>query len=583
MKKLRPSRSEAVEEAEAIEEAEAVEGVEDLKKAPAAEGEAVEEAQEVPEADVVEEAAEPLPAEPVEEVEIVEEAQIIETPDATTNGAAAAEEAELVEVSVEDAGFAEDAGPREVAKADELGELESVGEDELAVQAPPLAVTPFPETRAGIRQAPEPAAILHDLEAYDTRIDSPEESLEELESLKEIKPLPPLPYEEGLEYLPAADEEEIEETVIGERGVMLAFGTDDAPPGYFEDRERPAGAVEAEDIEAVATATRLSVSVAGLEEAPAEADVEELEALEEVSAAPEEVAGAVYDGEDAEDEIPGLIAGGTIKAWSLQDLQRIVDESKSAIVMEDGVFRIKDELYAGGTPPARDVSTARNAARQGGLLEIARAVVKNAAEDAREAREEEEALFGGIGDLIREAQTIDLSEEVGDKRDDEREEILSADREKIASMHLKRNGIDYDEFLSLYPRSFTHTSQMKSLVEVSRRVTAVSACLLLKKPDGFLPDLTVGLSEKSAQSLRFAVDGPMCKLLLSQRKAVVVNRNPAEIQYWRALFDFDDLRYMKRIVMLPVTFRNQDAYALLAFAADSDVAISTILTKLIVL
>jgi hypothetical protein len=74
----------------------------------------------------------------------------------------------------------------------------------------------------------------------------------------------------------------------------------------------------------------------------------------------------------------------------------------------------------------------------------------------------------------------------------------------------------------------------------------------------------------------------MSRLLLSQRKALAVNRNPAELRMWRVLFDPEDVRYMKRILMLPATFRSQDAYLLLAFAADSDIVIRVILAGLLV-
>ena len=95
------------------------------------------------------------------------------------------------------------------------------------------------------------------------------------------------------------------------------------------------------------------------------------------------------------------------------------------------------------------------------------------------------------------------------------EEALTLDGEKANPLRLKRIGLDYDEFLASYPRSFTHTTQMKSLVEMSRRVSAVSAGLFVKKLQGYAPDLTIGISEKTLLTLAFGTEEPFYQMILS--------------------------------------------------------------------
>ena len=136
-------------------------------------------------------------------------------------------------------------------------------------------------------------------------------------------------------------------------------------------------------------------------------------------------------------------------------------------------------------------------------------------------------------------------------------------------------------FLPSYPRAVTHTQQMKSLVEISRRVAAVSAGLLGKGSGGFTLDLSVGLSEKSRQRLRLDAVDPLCRLIFADRKTVAMNRNPAELGLWRNLIDVEDMKYMKRILLFPALFRSQEAYLLLAFAADQDIALNGIVSKLL--
>src|SRR5208283_363810 len=226
---------------------------------------------------------------------------------------------------------------------------------------------------------------------------------------------------------------------------------------------------------------------------PAEpAELEELEAVEEeveeLSAAPDaEPPDAAWQA-----EIDALSRAGAIKAWTIEDLYGMVEEGKSAIVMENGVFRIKEEVYTAG-------ERAREAREESPLREIAEEVVRHEEKETAEkpsAAEPpaEEPGTGGIGDLLRDEDTLDLSKVISGEKGPAAEESLTIDREKTNPLRLKHNGLDYDEFLSSYPRSFSHTTQMKSLVEVSRRVSAVSAGLLLKKVQGFVPDLTVGLS-----------------------------------------------------------------------------------------
>jgi hypothetical protein len=123
---------------------------------------------------------------------------------------------------------------------------------------------------------------------------------------------------------------------------------------------------------------------------------------------------------------------------------------------------------------------------------------------------------------------------------------------------------------------------MKSLVEVSRRVSAVSAGLLMKKVQGFAPDLTVGLSDKSVQTFVFVPNEPFTAQFLQTRKAVAIDRNPADVRLLSTRFDQDDIRYMKRILFIPAVFRSQEAFLFLSFSGETDISINVMLSKLIV-
>ncbi len=386
------------------------------------------------------------------------------------------------------------------------------------------------------------------------------ENVEELVPLYEIQPLPPLPVEEGLEMLPAADEAR-----RGDETAPLTASDDyrsPIPRGDYEPEE-PDSSQGSGGGMIFARTTDL-------------AELEELEALDEEAGAPD--AAPIPAGSDnvQESELALLVSSGKIAALTMEELGALVEEGASSVVMENGVFRIKEEVYTGG-----DQAPGNRADNQ--LRELAQEVVEHAERESTDAGAPLEATgMGGIGELLRDEDTLDLSQDVSSEKGLSMESSLSIDREKSNPIRLKRNGLDYDEFLSSYPRSFTHTTQMKSLVEVSRRVSAVSAGLFMKKSDGFVPDLTIGLSEKSVSACTFAPSDPLYSGYFLSRKAVAINRNPAEIRFLNIRFDQEDIRYMKRMLFIPSVFRNQEAYLLLSFSGETDISINSVLSMLIV-
>ncbi len=452
---------------------------------------------------------------------------------------------------------AEDVQPvEEVAEAEAVEEaepVEEVAEVEAVEEAEPVeevAEVEAVEEAQPPRQisAPVDAGAPSAFEVVDIRIPAGEklevteefeEVLEELEPMGELVPLPPEPPGEELDFLPTADEEKPET-----RAREVEPDMDD-----IEDLE---GLEAAEEKAGQEPRDRP-------EEEPQEA--EELETLEEVPEAGAGEAAPEWTAKDSEAELQKLLSQGVLRSYTLEDLAKVVEDSRSAIVMEDGVFRIKEEMYRAHDEPAGSHQPAEPAA-------------------ARAAPEAGGDSFSGIGDLISDEQLLDLAKVVSAEREASSEEALSVEKEKSNPLLLKRNGIDYDAFLSAYPRSFSHTAQMKSLIEVSRRVSAVAAALFIRTVTGYTPDLTIGVGEKSGGLLRFAPDEPFTTGFLAARRMVAVLRSPADIRTFRSRFDEDDLRYVKSLLFIPATFRGQEGCLLLAFPTEADLSPATVISRL---
>jgi hypothetical protein len=576
--------AESVEEAEAVGESESVEEAETVEEAgPSEEAEGVGESESVEEAETVEEAG------PAEEVEAVEEAEALEALDVSDETAVASTEAELSEeqgartVPALDGSSGTNAESQSADDeqtvvdddAESFGELEPIEEEPAASATVPLVssfagtgtersvISDFIEIRIPSRSLDGESGMQSAATKQEAEILS--EVLEELEPLADILPLPPEPVEEGLELLPSADEEQRVQAKAWEAGIMVHGD---------EEEEEPE---ELKEIDMSAPAKKPAVQP----QKPAEdlTEFEELESVDDEEFEAASSAAATTSDADMKAELDSLVAAGAVRSFAIEELQKMVEEGKSAIVMENGVFRIKEDVYS-STDRAREMHEDK------GLRELAQEVVHHGEtpatppEGARGGGEEQS--FGGIGDLMKDEDALDLSKVIASEKGPIPEAAFPVDKEKINPMLLKRNGLDYDEFLASYPRSFTHTVQMKSLVEVSRRVSAVSGSILLKKVQGYASDLTVGMNEKTVQSFKFDVSDPFYSLFLMSRKAVVFEKNPSEIHLLSSRFDSEDLRYMKRLLFIPVIFRGQEAYLFLSFSGETEIAIDSILSKLIV-
>jgi len=107
----------------------------------------------------------------------------------------------------------------------------------------------------------------------------------------------------------------------------------------------------------------------------------------------------------------------------------------------------------------------------------------------------------------------------------------------------------------------------------------VSAGILLRKSEGYVPDLAIGSNEKTLQSFRFPARDPFFERLNS-RSSFIINRAISELKFLRGKIDEEDLRYMKRLIFIPAIYRSQDAYVYFLFSVDVDLGIESLFSSL---
>ena len=156
-------------------------------------------------------------------------------------------------------------------------------------------------------------------------------ALEELEIVGEIVALPPEP-QEKLEELPPVEEPAPAAPVVRPADEL------EVPPETAEDLEVLEEVAEEEAEEApeaeLETAEAEPRAIQELLESPAELEIEELVTAHQPG---DELA-----------QLDRLVAQGVLRALSLSEFEAQIQELRTSVVMENGVYRVKEEVRQGG-------------------------------------------------------------------------------------------------------------------------------------------------------------------------------------------------------------------------------------------
>ncbi|UCF97936.1 MAG: hypothetical protein JSV89_00005, partial [Spirochaetaceae bacterium] len=245
---------------------------------------------------------------------------------------------------------------------------------------------------------------------------------------------------------------------------------------------------------------------------------------------------------------------------SLETIEAIIMEQRSSVVMEDGVYRIKEEVVSGATAKPQ----------RRGLMALAEASL---AEPTKAT-----GLESGIGALLGDESILDLETEIGQIRERSAEIEYTALR-KSKNVHFFEDGLDYDEYLKGYRGGKTETDRLRSLVELSGKLKAVNAAVFSKENGKYSLVLKVGLNDPGFEVF-FTPEEPLIEMFVKTRQTVFVGENVEKIKGLAKKLHPEDLKYMQAAVLFPAVFRGRESFLFLGLPVRWDLDIEDIITRL---
>ncbi len=371
--------------------------------------------------------------------------------------------------------------------------------------------------------------------------------------MKEIVPLPPLPQEE-LDELPSADE--------GQKPASRPMPVPRQPKR--KPLQQPAAAAEEQTAEHGGTIEELEVAedeVAPIESILSAGEVLVMETQGAKQLSPKEI--EKVQQLDEQEQLQELLDSGLIRAYALNDIEALIMEQRTSVVMENGVYRIKDEIIMGA---ARGKDKKRR-----GLKDLAEASLS-------EPSMETVGFESGIGALLGEDSILDLENEIGQIRA-RSVKIDYTSPGKVKKIQFFEDGLDYDGYLKEFRRGKTETDRLRSLVELSGKLKAVNAAIFSKENGKYFLKLKVGLSDPGFEIV-FTMDEPFVKMFVEPRQTVVISEKIEKVKALAKKLHPEDLKYIQGAIVLPLVFGNQASFLFLGLPLLQQLDIKDIISRL---
>ncbi len=452
----------------------------------------------------------------------------------------------------------------------EVEELESLASAEPPAASPAEELEEIPEAEVLERAVPAEteeeipeAELVTDLEQVEDLEEVPAAGsldaatqLEDLEELSEAGSLDAAAPPEDLEELsetepldtaaPPEDLEELSEAAPLDEGVGLEELEEVPEAEPLEGGEATTVPPARQPIDAAA-GQRSPVADEGIELLTVVPEIKVLpplpfEKLEELQIAEQDDASLPEDAQEAQDFVSAIDRGEVEIKSVLQTAECIADEEGN-IVLRDGVYRIKDDLYKKGRAhkPHR------------GLRELAQSLLETRPDGISSIDE----LYPG-GDLLEEPEQ---------RRIQERQSLARKSTGASKNLQLTPAGLDLDAYLEGFSFQITDKVLIYAIGELMKKAKAVSA-VLFGSHDGFHVNLAIGLTNRSANQFNFPQKGFLFRTYL-QEKAVIFCQNCCQhLQLFTRHLSSDDLKFIRSALFIPAVLEKKNAYVFLGFTSS---------------
>jgi hypothetical protein len=211
-------------------------------------------------------------------------------------------------------------------------------------------------------------------------------------------------------------------------------------------------------------------------------------------------------------------------------------ETGGVFTATDGVVQIDEHVYEEPPEPSRD-----------DVQELVDSVVREA--------DEEETL--GIDDILAPGGGLDLLP-VGREAQEPESELSKGPRKPT----LGARGLDYDAILGAYPNN--DGGVLKSLIEFTRSWGARAAGVLLPAGEEMRLDYSLAIEEKCRRNFRIPNGSDVFRHVFSQRSMLLTREPLHRFRAFHGLCSESALAYIGTALLLPIIFRQQEAYLILA-------------------
>ena len=215
-----------------------------------------------------------------------------------------------------------------------------------------------------------------------------------------------------------------------------------------------------------------------------------------------------------------------LEHFNIDELVERVEEENTAIIMEDGIYRIKDEVFLRrGVRGNKEI----------GLLS--------------------KAILGEWKSTMKVKDIV-----------------------KMPVMEKKGLSLDYN--FERYKYKNDDVEKTKFLVNISRMLNAISMVIFKKEENEYITDISIGIDNESIEKLRFSDKDYIFKNYLNKKDFVIYDKEIIKNPVLSKKFSDSDKKYFKSIAIFPSIFNKRESFILFGFGEKTDIKLENIIKKL---